>query len=195
MLFFLCTTALASFVGLIIPRLIRLGKGVSFKMATSDIQATKMDSILDTIKGLIPSNPVSAFAEGNMLQALVAIKCLDEGVNIPSIKTAFILASSTNPKEYIQRRGRVLRKFPGKDYAVIFDFITLPFPMDEIGFQSQEIINSTRGLVKREIIRMLDFAEIAENPSETYDLIYNLKHGFGVTEEELKNEEVNENVI
>ena len=137
----------------------------------------------------------AAFAEGNILQALVAIKCLDEGVNIPSIKTAFILASSTNPKEYIQRRGRVLRKFPGKDYAVIFDFITLPFPMDEIGFQSQEIINSTKGLVKREIIRMLDFAEIAENPSETYDLIYNLKHGFGVTEEEIKNEEVNENVI
>ena len=71
MLFFLCTTAIASFVGLIIPRLICLGKGVSFKMATSDIQATKMDSILDTIKGLIPSNPVSAFAEGNMLQVLV----------------------------------------------------------------------------------------------------------------------------
>ncbi len=71
MLFFLCTTAIARFVGLIIPRLISLGKGVSFKMATSDIQATKMDSILDTIKGLIPSNPVSAFAEGNVLQVLV----------------------------------------------------------------------------------------------------------------------------
>lgn len=137
----------------------------------------------------------AAFAEGDMLQALVAIKCLDEGVNIPSIKTAFILASSTNPKEYIQRRGRVLRKFPGKDYAVIFDFITLPFPVDELGFQSQEIINSTKGLVKREIIRMLDFAEIAENPSETYDLIYDLKHSFGITEDELKNEEVNGDVI
>lgn len=137
----------------------------------------------------------AAFAEGDMLQALVAIKCLDEGVNIPSIKTAFILASSTNPKEYIQRRGRVLRKFPGKDYAVIFDFITLPFPMDELRLQSREIINSTKGLVKREIVRMLDFAEIAENPSETYDLIYDLKHGFGLTEEELKNEEVNEDVI
>ena len=131
------------------------------------------------------------FAEGAMLQALVAIKCLDEGVNIPSIKTAFILASSTNPKEYIQRRGRVLRKFPGKDYAVIFDFITLPFLVDELGFQSQEMINLTKGLV----IRMLDFAEIAENPSETYDLIYDLKHSFGVTEEELKNEEVNGDVI
>lgn len=136
-----------------------------------------------------------AFADGDMLQALVAIRCLDEGVNIPSIKTAFILASSTNPKEYIQRRGRVLRKFPGKDYAVIFDFITLPFPIDELEFQNPEVINSTKGLVRREIIRMFDFAEIAENPSQTYDLIYDLKHGFGVTEEELKNEEVNNNVI
>ena len=54
MLFFLCTTALASFMGLIIPRLIHLGRGVKFEMATSDIQATKMDSILDTVKGLIP---------------------------------------------------------------------------------------------------------------------------------------------
>lgn len=136
-----------------------------------------------------------AFADGDMLQALVAIRCLDEGVNIPSIKTAFILASSTNPKEYIQRRGRVLRKFPGKDYAVIFDFITLPFPIDELEFQNPEVINSTKGLVRREIIRMFDFAEIAENPSQTYELIYDLKHGFGVTEEELKNEEVNNNVI
>ncbi len=71
MLFFLCTTALASFMGLIIPRLIHLGRGVKFEMATSDIQATKMDSILDTVKSLIPSNPVKAFAEGNMLQVLV----------------------------------------------------------------------------------------------------------------------------
>ncbi len=137
----------------------------------------------------------TAFADGEMLQALVAIKCLDEGVNIPSIKTAFILASSTNPKEYIQRRGRVLRKFPGKDYAVIFDFITLPFPVDTLSFQRDEVINSTKGLVKREIIRMLDFAEIAENPSETYDLIYDLKHGFGITEDDLKEEEVKGNVV
>ena len=137
----------------------------------------------------------TAFADGEMLQALVAIKCLDEGVNIPSIKTAFILASSTNPKEYIQRRGRVLRKFPGKNYAVIFDFITLPFPVDTLSFQRDEVINSTKGLVKREIIRMLDFAEIAENPSETYDLIYDLKHGFGITEDDLKEEEVKGNVV
>ena len=71
MIYFLCTTALASLCGLIIPRLIHLGEGVKFERATSDIQATKMSSILDTLKNLIPSNPIAAFANGNMLQVLV----------------------------------------------------------------------------------------------------------------------------
>ena len=136
-----------------------------------------------------------AFAEGKAPQALVAIKCLDEGVNIPSIKTAFILASSTNPKEYIQRRGRVLRKFPGKEFAVIYDFITLPFPVETIAAQSQATVESTKGLIKRELIRMMDFADIAENPSGTLDLIYDLKHGFNISEEELLGEEDSSNVI
>ena len=137
----------------------------------------------------------TAFAQGEMLQALVAIKCLDEGVNIPSIKTAFILASSTNPKEYIQRRGRVLRKFPGKDYAVIYDFVTLPFPFESICSQNDTVIESTKGLIKREMLRMLDFAELAENPSVTFDLLYELKHGFNISEEELLGEEDSGNVI
>ena len=71
MIYFLCTTALASLCGLIIPRLIHLGKGVKFEMATADIQATEMSSILDTLKNPIPSNPIAAFADGNMLQVLV----------------------------------------------------------------------------------------------------------------------------
>ena len=71
MIYFLCTTALASLCGLIIPRLIHLGEGVKFEMAAADIQATEMSSILDTLKNLIPSNPIAAFANGNMLQVLV----------------------------------------------------------------------------------------------------------------------------
>lgn len=86
----------------------------------------------------------SDFAEGTHLQAVVAIRCLDEGVNIPSIRTAFIMASSTNPKEYIQRRGRVLRKFPGKRYATIFDFITLPIPLEDVGNYDENIVNNTK---------------------------------------------------
>lgn len=129
------------------------------------------------------------FADGKMLQTLVAIKCLDEGVNIPSIKTAFILASSTNPKEYIQRRGRVLRKYPGKEYAEIYDFITLPCDTDDVDSLQDKTLNSTKGLVKKEIIRMMDFSEISENPSKAYEIILKLKTEFNITDNDLKGDE------
>lgn len=111
----------------------------------------------------------NSFAEGKLLQALVAIKCLDEGVNIPGIRTAFILASSTNPKEYIQRRGRVLRKAIGKDYAVIYDFITLPRDLNS----RQPIVNldCEISLFKREKERLDDFVRLCENASESFKLI------------------------
>ena len=80
---------------------------------------------------------IKDFAEGKMLQCIVAIRCLDEGLNIPGIKTAFILASSTNPKQYIQRRGRVLRKSKNKDFAYIYDFITFPHDLDS-GYVNEE---------------------------------------------------------
>lgn len=60
------------------------------------------------------------------IQALVAIRCLDEGVDIPAIKSAVILASTSNPRQFIQRRGRVLRRSPEKDQAEIFDMLVLP---------------------------------------------------------------------
>lgn len=120
------------------------------------------------------------FAEGTHLQALVAIRCLDEGVNIPSIRTAFIMASSTNPKEYVQRRGRVLRKFPGKRHAVIFDFITLPVPLNEVGKYDSEVIESVKSLAKREIARMKDFAAIAENPFDSDSLIAAIQRSYDI---------------
>lgn len=103
------------------------------------------------------------FAAGDTLQALIAIKCLDEGVNIPSIRTAFILASTTNPKEYIQRRGRVLRLADGKDYAEIYDFITLPRPLDEVSSLTEEEMKRELTLIKNELCRAEEFARIAMN--------------------------------
>lgn len=117
------------------------------------------------------------FSNGE-IQALVAIKCLDEGMNIPGIETAFILASSTNPKEYIQRRGRVLRKAPGKRYAKIYDFITLPRPLDEYSFQSS--IQAELSLVNREVERMRDFQELAENPSDVTEIIRELTEKYNL---------------
>lgn len=126
------------------------------------------------------------FAEGKHLQALVAIRCLDEGVNIPSIRTAFILASSTNPKEYIQRRGRVLRKHSDKKHAVIYDFITLPIALNEIDHYDSNFTNIVKPLAKREIIRMKDFAAIAENPYDSDSLINNIKRVFSIEESDLE---------
>lgn len=126
-----------------------------------------------------------SFDKGEHLQALVAIRCLDEGVNIPSIKTAFILASSTNPKEYIQRRGRVLRKFKGKKFAEIYDFITLPIPFNQLSDFTDEEILSLRSLPFREIERMQDFASVAENSSVADDLINTIRENYLLNREEL----------
>lgn len=129
------------------------------------------------------------FAEGIHLQALVAIRCLDEGVNIPSIRTAFIMASSTNPKEYIQRRGRVLRKFSGKRHAIIYDFVTLPIPLDKVNEYDSDVIESVKSLAKREIVRMKDFAAIAENPFDSDSLISEIQRSYNIESDSIVEEE------
>ncbi|WP_144875833.1 DEAD/DEAH box helicase family protein, partial [Hyella patelloides] len=68
--------------------------------------------------------------EQGILQGLVAIRCLDEGVDIPAIQTAIILASTNNPRQFIQRRGRILRPYPGKKQATLFDMIVIPPKLD-----------------------------------------------------------------
>lgn len=124
-----------------------------------------------------------SFAAANPYQAIIAIKCLDEGVNIPSIKTAFILASTTNPKEYIQRRGRVLRLAPNKPYAVIYDFVTLTEPLEDIDQFSPDY-NCERALAKRELQRIIEFGKIAKNSRDSDELINDIEVTFGLTETE-----------
>lgn len=122
--------------------------------------------------------------QSERLQALVAIKCLDEGVDIPNVRFAFILASTTNPKEYIQRRGRVLRKSPGKDLAVIYDFITLPYPIDECvelyNKGKDETIRKFRTLIAKEALRMKDFLELAKNKIEVNNSFLQLCQTFSL---------------
>lgn len=124
------------------------------------------------------------FFDGDYLQALVAIKCLDEGVNIPAIKTAFILASTTNPKEYIQRRGRVLRKYPGKEFAIIYDFITLPRPLDEAINLTYEEIKCEKSMVRNEVNRMIEFNRLAMSKMEADKLIYEITDTYKLNEDD-----------
>lgn len=129
------------------------------------------------------------FSAGDTLKVLIAIKCLDEGVNIPKIKTAFILASTTNPKEYIQRRGRVLRLAEGKEYAEIYDFITLPYDTESVTSLTEAQVKRNFTLVKNELRRAEEFSRIAVNMVESASLIDEIKDAYGIHELNWNNEE------
>jgi superfamily II DNA or RNA helicase len=86
---------------------------------------------------------------------LVSIRCLDEGVDIPAVSHGLILASSQNPRQFIQRRGRVLRRFPGKEVAVIHDAIVVP--------TSAENEPEQMSLLRAELVRSIEFSAHALN--------------------------------
>jgi DNA phosphorothioation system restriction enzyme len=95
------------------------------------------------------------------LHAVVAIRCLDEGIDVPDVRLGFLLASSTNPRQFIQRRGRLLRRAPGKTKAIIYDFIVRP--PDFGGESDANAFNVERRLFGRELERVLEFCRSAEN--------------------------------
>ncbi|WP_322773851.1 DEAD/DEAH box helicase family protein [Synechococcus sp. CBW1107] len=92
------------------------------------------------------------FASGEY-QALSAMKVLDEGVDVPATEVAYILASTTVEREWVQRRGRVLRVAPGKTSAAVHDFVVVPPHVDDAG----------RTVLRGEIRRVRAFAELARN--------------------------------
>ena len=132
---------------------------------------------------------IDQFQKKGRLQAIVAIKCLDEGVNIPGIRTAFILASTTNPKEYIQRRGRVLRKAPGKEFAEIYDFVTLPRPLDSVSAMTEDQAKRDMALVRNELARIKEFGRLSMNPMDAESLIWEIQDAYHITSDEPDEEE------
>lgn len=124
------------------------------------------------------------FQKGDRLQAIIAIKCLDEGVNIPGIRTAFILASTTNPKEYIQRRGRVLRKANNKPFAEIYDFVTLPRELDSVSALTTEQAQRDLSLIKNELARIKEFGRLAMNSMQANDLIWDIQEAYHIVDDE-----------
>lgn len=116
------------------------------------------------------------FADGEY-QVLTAIKCLDEGVNIPNIQIAFLLASSRNPKEFIQRRGRVLRRAEGKTKAIIYDFITIPQDLKKVRFGDFE---NDRALIIGEMARIYEFGKYSMNSREADELIEEIQRAYSI---------------
>jgi DNA phosphorothioation system restriction enzyme len=95
------------------------------------------------------------------LDGVVAIRCLDEGIDLPALETGYLLASSSNPRQFVQRRGRLLRKAPGKEKATIYDFVVVPPPMD--GDVNDAAFNLERRLFQGELRRITEFCQTALN--------------------------------
>lgn len=100
------------------------------------------------------------------IDSLVAMKVLDEGIDVPVCQSAFILASTRNPRQYVQRRGRVLRKAAGKSEALIVDFVILPLPGTNNHF--------SQNLRQAELERVQDFKLTSSNPKEVEKRIIEL---------------------
>ena len=92
------------------------------------------------------------------IKSLIAIKCLDEGIDVPACSTAYILASSRNPRQFIQRRGRILRKSEGKEKAIIYDFVAV-LPQNGYEDNTKDV-----DFFKNELARVADFATHSINP-------------------------------
>lgn len=117
---------------------------------------------------------IADFKKGK-LEAISAIKCLDEGIDIPELKTAFILSSSTNPKEFIQRRGRILRLCKDKEFAEIYDFIVVPSLNPEyIRELTDEELKFESKILLREIKRFDEFASLAINGIDAHKQIMDI---------------------
>lgn len=107
------------------------------------------------------------------LDGVVAIRCLDEGIDLPDLRMGFLLASSTNPRQFIQRRGRLLRHAPGKKRAIIHDFIIQP--PDFGGTLDDDAFNLERNFFQRELKRITEFCQTAENGPESMHALRELR--------------------
>ena len=94
-------------------------------------------------------------------KALVAIRCLDEGIDVPACRTAYLIASSRNPRQFIQRRGRILRRAKDKDQATIYDFVVVLPEGAGVGE------NSAVDFLRNELERVADFARHSLYPASS----------------------------
>lgn len=120
--------------------------------------------------------------ENQKVDLLYAIKCLDEGVNVPSTQNAIFIASGKNKREFIQRRGRILRKFEGKKFANVYDIIVLP--TDSQYFNSK---NYSEKLLIGEFGRLIEFLEISVNKQDAEEIINNQLLSMGLDYNKVKN--------
>ena len=123
-------------------------------------KTTTVKKFTSVVKGR--NEILDKYAKGE-IEVLTSMKCLDEGVDVPRSEMAIFCASTGNPRQFIQRRGRILRKHPDKHLAIIHDLVVAP----EISL-SMENYNMERSLLRGELNRVRDFAVLSENADFAY---------------------------
>lgn len=142
----------------------------------SDI-GLKVHEFVGTMNMQERANVIQSFSNGE-IDGIVAIKCLDEGVDIPATKRAYILSSTSNPKEFIQRRGRILRIFSNKIRAYIYDFMVGPWK-----FINNVEDKYLKKLLMRELPRFAEFNSCAENKASNRQLLASYCEHYGFIDE------------
>ncbi len=130
---------------------------------------------------------LNRFEKGD-LDVLLAMKCLDEGVDVPRTQYAVFCSSTGNPRQYIQRRGRVLRTHKDKDYSHIYDMIVKP-PMDHT-LTDEKQISAEKNIFLSELKRLINFSALSENKIETLELIEDVASHYNIDVYGLINEEL-----
>ena len=117
------------------------------------------------ISGMADRSEVLDQFKAGKIQVIASMKCLDEGVDIPRAEHAIFCSSTGNPRQFIQRRGRILRTHPQKDIAIIHDLIVVPDL--SASHAGSDTFRAERSLVEKELERVMYFASLAINPYET----------------------------
>ena len=164
-----------------VPEGIQLENVAQYAMTDNPINEVDVDKLIDKytqiIQKISPTTTVKKFISGIQnrdealkkfangdIEVLTSMKCLDEGVDVPRSELAIFCASTGNPRQFIQRRGRILRTHPDKHIAIIHDLVVAP------EFDStEENYNMERNLLKGELQRVKDFAGLSENPAFAYN--------------------------
>lgn len=114
------------------------------------------------------------FATGK-LQVLTSMKCLDEGIDVPRSEMAIFCSSTGNPRQFIQRRGRVLRKHKDKHMAILHDLVVVP-----IVSPNSESYRMEQMLLKSELERVKNFSLLSENPAHSQKELYEVMIHYGL---------------
>ena len=108
-------------------------------------------------------------------QVLVAMKCLDEGIDVPRAENAIFISSTGNPRQFVQRRGRILRTHPDKPKACIHDLVVAPYVE-----HTYEAYRMERSLIQNELRRVQDFASLADNPGYAQESLKEIVDYYGL---------------